>query len=79
MADAGTGVSVAGSLPPESVLNQCPHGCHWRGHLSEEQKAQTAKLSVIRGYLGIFCIIRGIYRCLCKVKSGSVHGLFELH
>lgn len=78
MADAGAGDSVAGSLPPESVLNQCPHGCHWRGHLSEEQKAKTT-LSVIRGYLSIFCIIGGVYRCLCKVKPGSVHGLFELH
>lgn len=45
MADAGAGDSVAGSLPPNSVLNQCPHVCHWRGHLSEEQKAQITELS----------------------------------
>ena len=45
MAEAGAGDSVAGSLPSDSVLNQCLHVCCWRGHLSEEQKAQTTKLS----------------------------------
>lgn len=54
MADAGTGDSIAGSLPSDSVLNPCPQVSHKRDHLSAEQKAQTTKLAVIKGFLAIF-------------------------
>jgi len=59
----------------------CAHTyCCWRGHLSEKQKAPITKSSEsLEVFWAFFCIARGVYRCLCKVKPGSWSVLFELH